>query len=463
MTKVEKSYTLLLFLLIFCFQLWKLPIVSGDTIALFSSAETLKQCFLQVELKRCEGVIQFGYTQHFLAMVIGSKFSEISNQLTAYAIMNLILFWTLIIYLLRMNLNFLTKLFMTSLVLFSPLLAYSIETFSEMSNVFFILLFILLLFKNVKFYLVFIFSILASGYRESSFLLTFSVVVIYFFIFKNKALTLKKCALLLISPFLGLITLLIFNIYKNGSFLNPVYGFERFSVNSPGQFILNFVGLFLSPTGGILGNLWFFSFPLLLLFPILLVQSYKNTYKLVTIWGLLLAINLAFIAFTRVPYGWVAFGPRYAMVIVIGFLFVLFMVWDNKLGSVKHRAADIGSGRKILDYYIFTYFPSIFALIVSLGWMANPWLYAEFDNDSILECPGTVYLEDSNYFECTNTLAWRVKPLPVILLQSLMKFSALNLITILILLISFYLGYRLVVNRTRIILIFEKQLSLNQF
>jgi hypothetical protein len=455
--KIQKLPLYFAFLFIFCFQIWKLPIISGDTVALFSSADNLKACVMSIQLNKCDGVIQFGYTQHLIALVLGSKFNDISNRLTAYSILNLSMFWLLVYSVLRLKINPLIKLFLSSLFLLSPLLAYSIETFSEMSNTVLILLLILLLYSKSRLVIIFFVSYFASGYRENSFLLTSSIILIAYLIDKKEQRNFKKLLVLLSSAFFGIITLLCFNYYKNGSILNPVYGFDRFSVDSPFQFILNFIGLFFSPTGGTLGNFWLLAFPFIIIFPITLLNYYKEMKLIIYVWGILLIINLSFIALTRVPYGWVAFGPRYAMVIIIAFVFILFFIWQNVLGDSILIDRNIIVIKKVFRYFIYVYFPSLISVVVSLGWMANPNLYSQFDNEFIYQCPGIVYLDDPNYFECTNALAWLVKPLPIILIESIFVFNLSNFIPALIVLSLSIFGVTLFVKKRSLLIIFESE------
>jgi len=452
-----KLFGALIIFIMVLIQFWKLPIISGDTVALFSSSDTLKNCLLEGKI-RCQGVIQFGYTQHLYSLLIGTKFSDVTSRLTLYALLNLFCFWLMIYFVAKSSIYILVKFILIFSIFFSPIVAYSVETFSEMSYIFLLFIYTYTLFFRKHLIFGYVAVFLAAGYRESSIIVIFSIYLLSTFINnKDYKFGLKKI-LDLFPGLIGFLTILLFNLFKNGEFTNPAYESNRFLVNSFSQFSINFWGLFFSPTGGIFGNFWFFIIIPLIFLSYFLYFQVKNSKKFILTWLILLLLNLTVIALTRVPFGWVAFGPRYSMPIFITFILIICFYWQKQLSFSNFADVNIQISRKFLNLSLLFFIPSSLSLISSLGCIFNPFIYSLFDNDNIAACPGIVYLEDPNYFSCTNFLAWNAEPLPFISIKTLVGFNIEFTLALSIFLIINLIYILIIFNKNKFIAAIENEI-----
>jgi hypothetical protein len=201
-----------------------LPFGTGDTAELVLSSQRMRECLNSGILFGCYDMERFGLSPHLISMILLSIFNDINSTITAWALLNF-LFFIYLIYKLHKEYGD-RKYFLIGTIVFSPLTAYAVYSYTEMS--FIVLSFILLLnIKNERYWLSAFLGMFLSGYKESAILTILPLALAV--ILSNKNRLILKDYILIASQIIGFLTVYLFNYFIK--FINFI--FVRIFITKP--------------------------------------------------------------------------------------------------------------------------------------------------------------------------------------------------------------------------------------
>jgi hypothetical protein len=414
--------------MLFSIGFLSLPFGTGDTAELVLSAQTFRECINSGQFQECSGMQVFGLTPHIISFALLTVFNDINSTINAWALLNFLLYIKMLDIIRNKYKG--NNYVLLSTLIFSPLTAYAIYSFTEMS--FIVLSFLLLInLKKQNYVWAFILGLIVSAFKEISLLtvLPLSIAIIYS---NKKKLRLKDYSVLG-AQIIGFLALYLFNFYKYQSFFDSGYG--SIPVVDLRMQFSNFLGVWLSPSGGIVGYFWISLLILLYLNLKVMLKQESSKLPILFVLGSIFA-NWIVLTNWYSPYGWWAWGPRLFMpVLVLAFLTVL--ISQDKV-EVPH---------KYLAKTIFALFTVISAFSL-VGFLIDNDAFRIWVDSTILQttaCPELIRYELNReaYITCFIEMSWTIDSLPVYtfisffrsLETSIMSFSSFTL-PILILLIS---------------------------
>jgi hypothetical protein len=402
-----------------------LPYGTGDTAELVNSSLSLKTCLMNGVLSGCAEMERFGFTPHLITLFLWSIFKDIASTISAWSLLNFILYSILIYYVyIKSDFN---KFIKISVLISSPLIAYATYSFTEMTYIFMIFLLLISLKEN-KLFTSIVISILASSFKESSFILVITLIVCVL-LFKKEKINLRNIILVL-SSFTGFIIVYFFNYYKYSQFVNDEYQTAG-RVKELELIISNFFGLIFSPSGGVLGYFWL---------SILIVISYfvfKNHYsKISLVFIISFLLNYLVLTFWFAPFGWVTYGPRLIMPTIVS-LFLFIVIFYPKLN---------------FKFNFLTRFLIVAGNLLStfsvVGFLINSDAFKNWLENVIFNLPSCPKLyvwevERTQYIKCFTSMTWENDSLPKLTLinyfSKLIDLSNFNLVTVLVIVLTFSL------------------------
>lgn len=399
-------YTSIFMVLLIAFI--SLPFGTGDTAELVLSSQKMRECLNSGILFGCNDMERFGLSPHLISMILLSIFNDINSTITAWALLNFLLFIYLI-YKLHEKYGD-RKFFLIGTIVFSPLTAYAVYSYTEMS--FIVLSFILLInIKNERYWLSAFLGMFLSGYKESAIVTILPLVLAVILSNKNKLIL--KDYLLMVSQIIGFLTVYLFNYFKYLEFINSEYQTAG-RVKELNLQLSNFFGIWLSPSGGIIGYFWISIILLLVinLKSILKITQYQKSFYLILI---AIITNALLLTNWFAPYGWVTWGPRLFMPIVVIGLFSTIII----RGSTK-----ISNNRFIHFVHLsFSYLSSV-ALI---GFLINPDSFKNWLSRVIFKtdvCPQLFIweIERESYINCFINMSWNLNSLTFLTIKNYLKF-----------------------------------------
>lgn len=399
-------YTSIFMVLLIAFI--SLPFGTGDTAELVLSSQKMRECLNSGILFGCNDMERFGLSPHLISMILLSIFNDINSTITAWALLNFLLFIYLI-YKLHEKYGD-RKFFLIGTIVFSPLTAYAVYSYTEMS--FIVLSFILLInIKNERYWLSTFLGMFLSGYKESAILTILPLALAVILSNKNKLIL--KDYLLMVSQIIGFLTVYLFNYFKYLEFINSEYQTAG-RVKELNLQLSNFFGIWLSPSGGIIGYFWISIILLLVinLKSILKITQYQKSFYLILI---AIITNALLLTNWFAPYGWVTWGPRLFMPIVVIGLFSTIII----RGSTK-----ISNNRFIHFVHLsFSYLSSV-ALI---GFLINPDSFKNWLSRVIFKtdvCPQLFIweIERESYINCFIHMSWNLNSLTFLTIKNYLKF-----------------------------------------
>ena len=211
---------------------------------------------------------------------------------------------------------------------------------------------------------------------------------------------------------MGFILFNLFNFYKYNQFVNPEYRVGR--VTDYKMLVSNFFGLWLSPSGGVIGYFWI-SIILIFVVNLLRLKSFRYSFEFYIILFTVL-INILLLTNWYSPYGWATWGPRLFMpTLVLALLTVLI---------ARNNYQDLDQYFLKLFFAISTFFASIslvgFLIFsdVFRQWLAEVVLKTEL-------CPEIFIWESQRelYSKCFLEMSWNPNSIPVLSIKNLLNFS----------------------------------------
>ena len=399
-------YTSIFMVLLIAFI--SLPFGTGDTAELVLSSQKMRECLNSGILFGCNDMERFGLSPHLISMILLSIFNDINSTITAWALLNFLLFIYLIYKLHKKYGD--RKYFLIGTIVFSPLTAYAVYSYTEMS--FIVISFILLLnIKIERYWLSAFLGMFLSGYKESAILTILPLVLAV--ILSNKHKLVLKDYLLIASQIIGFLIVYLFNYFKYLEFINSEYQTAG-RVKELNLQLSNFFGIWLSPSGGIIGYFWISIILLLVinLKSILKITQYQKSFYLILV---AIITNALLLTNWFAPYGWVTWGPRLFMPIVVIGLFSTIII---------RGSTEISNNRFIHFVHLsFSYLSSV-ALI---GFLINPDSFKNWLSRVIFKtdvCPQLFIweIERESYINCFINMSWNLNSLTFLTIKNYLKF-----------------------------------------
>ena len=399
-------YTSIFMVLVIAFI--SLPFGTGDTAELVLSSQRMRECLSSGILSSCNDMERFGLSPHLISIILLSVFNDINSTITAWALLNF-LFFVYLIYTLHKKYGD-RKYFLIGTIVFSPLTAYAVYSYTEMS--FIVLSFILLMkIKNERYWLSAFLGMFLSAYKESAILTILPLALAV--IFSNKHRLIMKDYLLIASQIIGFLAVYLFNYFKYLEFINAEYQTAG-RVTELNLQLSNFFGIWLSPSGGIFGYFWV-SIILLLIVNLKSIMrniQFQKSFYLIVI---TIMINALLLTNWFAPYGWATWGPRLFMpIIVLGLFATIIIRGGTKISKSKFPH---------LLHLSFSYLSSV-ALI---GFLINSDAFRIWLNNVIFKtdvCPKLYIweIERESYINCFINMSWNLNSLTFLTIKSYLKF-----------------------------------------
>ena len=390
--------------------------ISGDSVAVISGSEALRDCLVGGVQVGCTGTNQFGLPQYILSMVVEQRWGDASQSLGVLGWSNGL---ALVAYLTGIRTLFLSRqispwIFLTFAI--SPALIYGANTFSEMLVLTAVVYWVLAV-KTFRPMLAVLSAVIIFSSRETILLMVGPVLILYLL-----TLDRSRRSVGVVGIAAGTAVMFAFNTLKFGSLNNPVYSDPAFRTFDPKNVLSSMGGLFLSPSGGLA-----LSWPLCLISlvivartPVELRASHfgRRFQGVVERRGLALAvaaslgIQIIVLSLWFAPFGWVAWGPRTLLPSL-----TLTILLAAIAGRSPHPRTRGGDGRS--SHAMRRGRPLVLsasgAIVASLGaapllgyLMAGPRLVGDFvaPREPCIETP-IIQGDSVYYFECLRAATWR--------------------------------------------------------
>jgi hypothetical protein len=381
----------------------------GDTIALYEGVQQIKSCISEYQFKHCT-VVHFPIFQF-----IPSLFFEYLgfNQTLNLRILGLIntfsligIFFICFYFFRNQNKKKYRYILLLSLIT-SPLLWYGKSTFNEITASFLTLsLITFVLFKD-SFFIVFVLSFLTGLTKETAF-----VFVIFLGLIaameKSKirghgiVKTLTSLIPILLGCSLSFIVNCLFNYFRYGTFQNILLLQDFFIVDSNYQRLISFLGIWISPGGGIL-FFWFSFFAFLFLNLFLTFQKKQSFYKLAELSLLaivLIGLSVGFATWFS-PFGWISWGPRLILPWLPSTLLLVMIICADETNQLLKILID--KKWKQISLILLLFSTSLHNVVVLLHYdlFPNFFITSGACSNMFLEL-----LETTLYYKCLNYFMW---------------------------------------------------------
>lgn len=391
---------------LFTLMFLALPVVTGDTYELIAASNNLVACISDLNSNYCLELERFGFTPHLISALLLQIFPNVDVVIVLWSILNYILciFIISIIYKIYYSINSVptSNIFFIGTA-FSPMIAYGVYSFSELTFIFLSLFCLKLLFEN-KQYLAIIPGILAIAYKDNAFVTLVPLALAILLITKSSK---KSYFLLSLTTITGILINWFFSYIRYQSLTEGVYQ-DTGVVIDPITNLNNLVAVWLSPSGGVLG--YFFILPMILI--IILINSFRSNTKrqfyvvlLLLLPVILINLNLAL---WYSPFGWIGWGPRLFLPTIILFIFSVFLFFKSTNVNLDKFLSPV----KLFIYYLINY---IMFLSVA-GFLINPAIWKSwYQKNSEAErfCQDIPRWEDfpNEFILCNNKMMWSLDSL----------------------------------------------------
>jgi hypothetical protein len=260
--------------------------------------------------------------------------------------------------------------------------------------------------KNILF--VIVLGLIATAYRESSIILTLPLSLAI--VFSNQKINIFELFKNLWPQVMGFVLFNLFNFYKYNQFVNPEYRVGR--VTDYKMLVSNFFGIWLSPSGGVVGYFWL---SIILIFVVNLLKL-KNRRQILEFYSISFAVLVNVLLLTNwfSPYGWVTWGPRLFMpTIVLALLTILI---------ARNNYQEINQYFLKLLYAISTFFASV-SLV---GFLIFSDVFRQWLAEVVLKtepCPEIFIWESQKelYTKCFIDMSWNLNSIPVLSIKNLLN------------------------------------------
>lgn len=374
------------------------PINGGDALWVAQSSRALVACAREDIWTRCPGTYQFGWIQHIPGIFLAWKGLGDDQIVFILTLINFIAFAWLVIKVCRTfgTSNENTWLLL-SVILLGPLYAFSVYSFSEMLTGVLLAAFALAIFQKRSTVLVVFITLIICSSRETAASTTIPVALAILIVTEpNTREILKKMVVVTAASVTGLVSVLLFNYWKYGSISNAHYTDPIRRVPGLELKVKNFFAIWVSPSGGVL-PFWLLGGLLVITIPILVLMRWrKDVRRAVAAMGLLVFLGLqtALLASWYAPFGWVTWGPRLILPIVVGTLVVEFLLFGGVIQQIINQLRYRFFSVTVIGLLTFT------SAVANLGFILNrAATIAWFTPPLLPSCPQTANIEiDPNYY-----------------------------------------------------------------
>jgi hypothetical protein len=404
-----------------------IPFGTGDTSELVLSSQRMRDCLSSGMLNSCSGMDRFGLSPHLISMILLSVFNDINSTINAWSLLNFLLFCNLVYIIYKRYAD--QKNYLLGAIVFSPLPAYAVYSYTEMSFILFSFILLINL-KNDRYWLASFMGVVLSAYKESAILLLLPLSLAV--ILSNRKKLITQDYMVMASQAFGFVSIYLFNYFKSSELGNP--GYTNGQVKELNMQLSSFFGIWFSPSGGIVGYFWI-SIIILLGYNLYCLNKNRNYKKSLYLIIFAIVINALLLANWFSPFGWATWGPRLFMPCVVLALFSVIII--------RGRTEVINN--KIVNYLhlIFSYLASI-SLI---GFLINSDSYPNWINSVILKsdsCPKLPIWETDReaFITCFINMTWNPNSLSILTIKNYLKFlfevtTSINIFTLPILIFTF--------------------------
>jgi hypothetical protein len=291
--------------------------------------------------------------------------------------------------------------------------------------------------KNERYWLSAFLGMFLSGYKESAILSVLPLTLAVIFSIKHKLIL--KDYLIIAPQVIGFLSVYLFNYFKYLDLINSEYQTAG-RVKELNFQISNFLGIWLSPSGGIIGYFWISIILLLIinLKSVLKIKQYRKSLYLILI---TILINALLLSNWFSPYGWATWGPRLFMpVVVLGLFSTIVIRGSTDISNSKfmhfiHLSFSYLSSAALIGFFIKS---DSFR-----NWLTNVIFKTE-------ACPRLFIweIERESYINCFINMTWNPNSLTFLTIKNYLKFlyqitNSINIYTfpILIFNLSFILYF----------------------
>jgi len=385
-----------------------LPVGTGDTAELIEGSVNFFPCLKDTTSLSCESLERFGFTPHLISALLYRIYPNQDVVIVLWSLFSFAAYIFLVYFFYKTYYSTKTVVisnFFFIGTIFSPLIAYSVYSFSEMLLVAFSVIFLYFLY-NQKFFIMLIPGILAFAYKDNIFLALVPLSIAILIASNSKKINYLYVALVALS---GLAINALFNLLRYSSYLKSTYQEDGVLINGLIN-LNNFIALWLSPSGGILG--YFYFLPLLLV--VYLLKNFKDgsfrekaITSLLVLSILLTNLNLA-LWFS--PFGWVAWGPRLFLPTIIIFIYSTFLYLKTQ---------NLKTSFFYSTWWNYLYFAASYLMfLAAAGFLLNSKVWNSWydrnltDNKFCTEIP-VWEINPTEFLECNQIMMWSFNSLPL--------------------------------------------------
>lgn len=395
------------------------PYYEGDTDLLVKShINAIRACLGEGRFSGCSGSGVFPLLQNVPSLILNYLGFSPTAILHALAYLSFVSFLGsggLLFWILKRKASPKAAATGVLVLITGPLLWYSHSTFGEMASAFLILAFTAASLLRARGGILVLLFVLAGSTKEVAlpFLLVIGVVCLMPEIVNDWRKVRKRVGWLAAGAILTLVVTAGFNYFRFGSFLNPSYVTEPFIVPTLRIQLSFFLGIWLSPNGGLLFFWPSFTFLYLALLVVLVLRflrdrrgSRRQTREALTAYLPIAAISVLLLfltlGFSRwyTPLGGFAWGPRYMLPWIPTVTLMLIYFYQAEIASIL-SAILIEPLRFILTcvVLILVSIPQLTVLFDS-SVMARIFAYPECPRIPVIQ-KGVAY-----YYQCLQTQLW---------------------------------------------------------
>lgn len=405
---------LYIFLLLIIRIFFKYPYYEGDTVALLSGVNAVKSCLNKGIFLNCPNVSHFPLFQYITSLflkVLGASQKSTLSILTLISTLSFFGSLLLMYFFLKKTATNWSAQTAILIMISSPLLWYAKSTFNEMTAAFVTLAFTGVVLLRYPVWIVTIFTFLSGITKEVAlpFLIITGILALSPQIFKNPRQCKPQILGIIYGSALILVATIAFNYFRFGSPSNTRLLQQELIVNSATQRLSSFLGIWLSPNGGILffWFSWFVCFAAILMtITKLLFKKFRLTfYELpaLTIFVILFGLTFGFASWWA-PFGWYCWGPRLMLPWLPSLLLLLIYFYNQEILLLLNR---------LFKNYVSTFFSTLslfFASLPNLIILLYPELIDNlFELDTVCNRYPLVTEPDYYYF-CLNHYMWTKMP-----------------------------------------------------
>lgn len=390
------------------------PHFEGDTVALVDSIPSIQKCISQGKFSNCS-VVHFPLFQFVPSLLLDYIGFDQQGILKLLALLSTIFFVgsLLLIYCtLKKTKGKWLGTIATLIMISSPLLWYAKSTFNEMTAAFITLAFTCAVLLHSPTWLIIILGLLTGITKETAF--PFIILLGLLALFPEILKYPKRCFHQLLGVLTGVVASLIanisFNYFRFGSLNNQALLQDHFIVDSHSQRFSSFLGIWLSPNGGLLffwSSLVIYFFSIFTIVLITLINRKRLSAKYVpalTIVIILFSLTLGFSSWWA-PFGWYSWGPRLMIPWLPSLLILMIYHFSKETELLVEKV--LKNGWRIWLFTILLFVSSLPQVLVIIY---PKMMYTLFSPDSV--CPQVPGINDLDYYyHCINHYMWTKYPI----------------------------------------------------